>query len=117
MSARDVITPTGPMVMAGLTKEPLIMAGVSRVSLELQANQGYSLESQPARFREIGDKYGCVFPPEFMVEDAGFSGDDFHRPSIKRILALGRAGKIQGVAWTHLDRFARNVEGGLRLIR
>src|SRR5215471_7639621 len=104
---------------AGAKAQPgrMIMAGVPRVSLELQAQKGYSLEAQTQKFEELGEKYDCQFPPEYVIEDAGYSGADFGRPSIKRVLQLAAEGKIQGVAYTHLDRFARDVEGGLRLIR
>jgi site-specific DNA recombinase len=90
---------------------------VARVSLEKQAAEGYSLDNQKQVFEELGGKYGCQFPPQFVIEDDGYSGADFDRPSIKRILNWAREGKIQAVCFTYVDRLARDVEGGLRLIR
>ena len=98
------------------TSSPLIAVGVSRVSLELQANSGYSLDAQRDLFSELGQKFDCNV--EHFIEDDGYSGDDFiNRPSIRRIDELATEGKIGAVVFPHLDRFARNVEKGLAQIR
>lgn len=94
-----------------------IFAGLPRVSLERQAKQGYSLDAQDYEFEEVGKRWGVSIPPEFIIEDDGYSGANFNRPAIRQAKQWGREGKISGVAWTHVDRFARDVEEGLRLIR
>jgi site-specific DNA recombinase len=97
-------------------KTELIAAGISRVSLLLQVDN-YSLEAQRHKFASLSEKYGCRIPEEFLIEDEGYSGSDFNRPSIRKALDWIYEGKINAVAFPYLDRFARNLEGGLNLIR
>jgi site-specific DNA recombinase len=105
--------------MASPTQQPkpLIAAGIARVSLEKQAREGYSLDAQDSRFDTLSEKFAVEIPAEFRLEDAGYTGGDFNRPSIKHALKLAREGRIKAVVFPHLDRFARNVEGGLNMIR
>lgn len=91
-------------------------AGVGRVSLEKQVGN-YSLGTQGHLFTEYEIKYGVEIPREYLVEDAGFSGANFDRPSIKRVIRWSQRAEIEFVCFTHIDRFARDLEGGLRLIR
>lgn len=93
-----------------------VLAGVARVSLEIQV-ANYSLETQAFDFAGFEEKFHCRIPEEFQIEDQGFGGADFNRPSIKRVVRWIREGKVDGVAYPHVDRFARDVEGGLALIR
>src|SRR5882672_10078949 len=102
---------------ARVTAQPeLIAAGIARVSLITQVDN-YSLDAQVHNFAHMGEKFGCKIPAEYIIEDDGYSGADFNRPSIKQALKWVREGNVQAVAFPHLDRFARNVEGGLTLIR
>jgi DNA invertase Pin-like site-specific DNA recombinase len=99
-----------------MVKPMLIGAKITRVSLELQVGN-YSADAQDHKFDEIGRQHGVIFPEEFRIDDEGYSGADFNRPSIKKALRWVREGKINCVGWTEVDRFARNVEGGLTTIR
>src|SRR5262245_43560747 len=105
-----------PSPMTNPPTKPIISAGITRVSLERQV-ENYSLAAQRARFQTLAEKYHCIIPDEFILEDDGYSGADFNRPSLARVLHWIRSGKVQAVAFTHVDRFSRNIEGGLALIR
>jgi len=93
-----------------------IAIGIKRVSLLKQVGN-YSFDGQGNKFALLAEKYDCEIPPELQIEDKGYSGTDFNRPSIKLAKAQIRAGIANAVAFPWLDRFARDVEGGLALIR
>jgi DNA invertase Pin-like site-specific DNA recombinase len=59
----------------------------------------------------------CDIPEEFRIDDGGYSGTSFDRPSFRRALSWYREGHINAVAFPFVDRFARDMEVGLRLIR
>jgi len=94
----------------------LIGAKITRVSLERQVGN-YSADAQDRKFDKLGQENGVIFPDEFRVDDEGYSGADFNRPSIKKTMRWVKEGRINVVGWAHIDRFARNVEGGLATIR
>lgn len=75
----------------------------------------YSLDAQKDKLDALARKYDLSIA--HLIDDAGYSGADFSRPSIQKILTLLRSGKINAVVFPYLDRFARNVEGGLALVR
>ena len=104
--------------MAGkaMAKPKRVAIGISRVSLIKQADN-YSLDAQNYKFRLLEQKFDCSIPEELMIEDAGYSGTDFNRPSIREALKRMSEGKANSVAFPYIDRFARNLEGGLALIR
>jgi len=94
-----------------------ISAPIARVSLEKQAKNGYSLETQINIMSEINAKEGFATNSEYILVDDGFEGDDWDRPAINKGLELMRAGKIKGLTFMETDRFARDMRGGLELIR
>jgi DNA invertase Pin-like site-specific DNA recombinase len=93
-----------------------IAIGIKRVSLLKQVGN-YSFDGQGNKFAMLADQWGCTIPAELMIEDQGYSGTDFNRPSIKKAQSMIRAGVANAVAFPWVDRFARDVEGGLATIR
>ncbi len=93
-----------------------VAIGIKRVSLLKQVDN-YSFDGQGNKFAMLADRWDCKIPPELMIEDKGYSGTDFNRPSIKKAQDLIRAGAANAVAFPWVDRFAREVEGGLATIR
>lgn len=93
-----------------------IAVGIKRVSLIRQVGN-YSFDGQGNKFALLAEKFDCDIPPELMIEDKGYSGTDFNRPSIKRAKEIIRSGAANAVAFPWLDRFARQMEGGLATIR
>jgi site-specific DNA recombinase len=90
---------------------------MARVSLEKQAREGYSLPAQVEIGTVIATKFGLVTNDKYVLVDAGYSGDDWDRPSIAKGLELLRTRKVVALIFTVSDRFARDVEGGLKIIR
>jgi len=98
-------------------QKELIAIGISRVSLLKQVDN-YSLESQNAKIQSLEKKFGPFsIPAGFMLDDGGYSGTNFDRPAMRTALRMIRAGEANAVVFPYLDRFARNVEGGLAMIR
>jgi DNA invertase Pin-like site-specific DNA recombinase len=98
-------------------QQELIALGISRVSLLKQVDN-YSLESQNNKIDALEKMFGpFTIPAGFMLDDDGYSGTNFDRPAIRRALRMIRAGEANAVVFPYLDRFARNVEGGLAMIR
>ena len=95
-----------------------IAIGIKRVSLLKQVGN-YSFDGQGNKFALLEQKFDCSIPTELMIEDKGYSGTDFNRPSIRQAQAMLRAGvgNANSVAFPWVDRFARDVEGGLATIR
>lgn len=93
-----------------------IAIGIKRVSLLKQVGN-YSFDGQGNKFALLADKYDCDIPAELMIEDKGYSGTDFNRPSIRLAKKQIRAGVANAVAFPWIDRFSRDVEGGLATIR
>ena len=88
---------------------------MARVSLEKQAREGYSLPAQVEIGTVIATKFGLVTNDKYVLVDAGYSGDDWDRPSIAKGLELLRTRKVVALIFTVSDRFARDVEGASRL--
>jgi len=94
-----------------------LVAPVLRVSTPKQAKEGYSLAMQLDMAREIIARHGYSTDPSLILEDDGFMGDDWSRPAINQGLEWVRTGKVKGLAFLDTDRFARDVLGGLAVIR
>jgi DNA invertase Pin-like site-specific DNA recombinase len=102
--------------MSDTPETPIICAGLRRVSLPGQV-ENYNLDAQDHEFDELEKKFNCIIPPEFRVSDEGFSGADPGRPSVKLVTRWLLEGRIQGVAFPHIDRFSRDMETGLTQTR
>ncbi len=102
------LTPTNPLPIGAI---------MARVSLEKQAEKRYSLDMQIAQGRLANERYGLATDEQYILEDKGFSGDDWDRPAINRGITLIRTGKVKALTFLNSDRFSRDVEGGLAIIR
>jgi len=104
------------MAAPHIAPAPIVCIGIKRVSLQMQV-ANYSLEHQGQKFKALEQKFQCSIPEELMLDDAGFSGTTLDRPGIKEALRRIRAGRANAVAFPYIDRFARNLEFGLQMIR
>lgn len=84
-----------------------------RVSTEEQAN-GFSLESQEAILVEYAEKKGFEIYDIYI--DDGYSGKDFNRPEIQRLLRDGRQDKFDVVLAWKVDRISRSNRDVLTMI-
>jgi site-specific DNA recombinase len=80
-----------------------------RVSTDDQAEYGYSLEDQDQKCRALVMAKGWTVVGDSYVE-AGVSGTVRHRPALDRLLVDIKAGKVDVVIVTKMDRLARNLK-------
>jgi hypothetical protein len=85
--------------------------GIGRVSLLKQVGN-YSIAGQNHKLATLAEKFKFRIPEGFLLDDEGYSGTDFNRPSIRQALQMIRAGEANAVVFPYVDRFARNMEGG-----
>lgn len=80
-----------------------------RVSTEDQARHGVSVEAQTAALRAWATQENMQVVGEYI--DAGLSARKpaSKRPELQRLLADVKAGKVQLIAFTKLDRWFRNI--------
>ena len=79
-----------------------------RVSSKRQAEEGYSLDAQERNLKDY-----CRMMEWNVVgiyTDEGISGKKMERPSLQRLLADAKDGKINKIVTLKLDRISRNVK-------
>jgi site-specific DNA recombinase len=89
-------------------KDKTRVAGYIRVSQERQVRNGYGLEAQETDIRRFAE-YKDWRPVELYREE-GVSGYKRDRPSLERLLADAKAGKIDVVVFPSIDRTGRSVK-------
>lgn len=89
----------------------LRVACYERVSTEEQALHGASVEAQTEALNAYCTQHSLKVVDHYT--DAGISGGKpaFKRPAMSRLLEDVKAGKIDMVIFTKLDRWFRNVPG------
>ncbi len=78
-----------------------------RVSTDKQAEYGMSLDAQRAELERYCHERGWEIVEVYV--DGGFSGKDIDRPAFQRMLQRVRAGEINGIVVTKLDRLTRSI--------
>ena len=83
-----------------------------RLSIEDgRENESMSISNQKALLRDFAEKNGLL-DYEFYVDD-GYTGRNFNRPSVQRMIADIEAGKVKCVITKDLSRLGRNyIEAG-----
>ena len=87
----------------------------ARVSLEEQAEGGYSLDEQLEAMRRHAATQGWVVVSEYV--DPGFSGSDDNRPAFQRMLTDAETGRLDVIVVHKLDRGFRDLEDQLRILK
>lgn len=87
-------------------RRPLRAAIYARVSTQEQVD-GTSLESQRVECTAYCDRSGWTVVDEYV--DAGVSGAKESRPGLDRLMDAARAGEIDVVVVSKLDRFGRSL--------
>ncbi|MGH0555537.1 recombinase family protein [Bacillus pretiosus] len=91
-----------------------VRAGIYiRVSTEEQ-KQGHSLEAQESMLKEFADKKGYEIYD--VYNDGGYSGKNFNRPEIQRLLSDLKDDKIDVILVWKVDRLSRNNTDVMSLI-
>jgi len=81
--------------------------GYVRVSSDEQATKGLSLADQEARVRAHAFARGIELAE--VIVDAGYSAKDMKRPGADRLMMMIRAGRVESVTITKLDRMTRSM--------
>lgn len=87
-----------------------------RVSTEKQATEGYGLDAQRAELDAYCQAQGWNVAPEHVYIDAGVSGKTDERPAFQAMMQAAKAGQVQRIAATKLDRVARNLKNLLQTV-
>lgn len=87
-------------------KKPRV-AKYKRVSKKEQAIKGFSLQAQDEVLDEYIEKNGYVLVGEYA--DEGITASTLNRPALQQLLNDVRAGKIDLIIFTKLDRWFRSV--------
>jgi site-specific DNA recombinase len=89
--------------------------GYVRVSTDEQAEEGTSIDVQIRQIRHYADLYGFPLSESDIYIDDGWSGKDLNRPALTRLREDARAGLVDCVLVTKLDRFSRNLRDTVNL--
>ncbi len=103
MTKRTTTGPRGP----GLPGQAQRVIGYARVSTPGQARNGDSIDDQRERI-EAHCKAQRLTLSE-VIEDGGFSASSLKRPGVRRLLALVKGRKVDGVVVLKLDRLTRSL--------
>lgn len=83
------------------------VAKYKRVSKKEQAIKGFSLQAQDEVLNEYIEKNNCILVGEYA--DEGITASTLNRPGLQELLNDVRAGKIDLIIFTKLDRWFRSV--------
>lgn len=83
------------------------VAKYRRVSTKEQAIHGYSLQAQDETLNEYAEKHNFKIVGDYV--DKGVTASTLHRPALQELLDDVRAGKIDLIIFTKLDRWFRSV--------
>jgi site-specific DNA recombinase len=78
----------------------------ARVSSEHQ-KENHTIASQTAALREYAQANGYSVPPNWVFEDAGYSGANMQRPGLERLRDLAAEGEIAAALVYSPDRLSR----------
>lgn len=89
----------------------VLRAGLyERVSTEEQAKYGYSIKTQVDSLNEYCEKNKLKIVDHYCEEGVSGGKPSFKRPQMARLLEDVKAGKIDIILFTKLDRWFRNVK-------
>lgn len=94
---------------------PRYAAAYCRVSTAEQAQNGHSLETQQERLNAYATATGNAITRSFI--DDGYSAGTVKRPSLQELLVEMKAGRIECVYVTKLDRLSRSLIDLLEIVR
>lgn len=99
------------MSMMNRMKKRIIRVGLyGRVSTEEQALRGFSIEAQVDALKEYAKKNNMKIVDIYLDEGISGAKPPLKRPALNRLLEDVKAGKIDMILFTKLDRWFRSVK-------
>lgn len=89
--------------------------GYVRVSTDEQAEEGTSIEVQVQQLRRFAAAHGFTLADADLYVEDGWSGKDLERPAMARLRADARAGRVDCLLVTRLDRLSRSLRDTVNL--
>jgi site-specific DNA recombinase len=83
-----------------------IAAIYARVSSDKQKEEG-TIDSQTEALRKYAEAHQYTVPPEWILEDEGYSGSLLIRPGLERLRDLAAEGQIEAILIYSPDRLSR----------
>lgn len=97
-------------IMSGIRKRILRVGLYGRVSTEEQALRGFSIEAQVDALKEYAKKNNMKIVDIYLDEGISGAKPPLKRPALNRLLEDVKAGKIDMILFTKLDRWFRSVK-------
>lgn len=97
-------------IMSGVKKRILRVGLYGRVSTEEQALRGFSIEAQVDALKEYAKKNNMKIVDIYLDEGISGAKPPLKRPALNRLLEDVKAGKIDMILFTKLDRWFRSVK-------
>ena len=97
-------------IMSGIKKRILRVGLYGRVSTEEQALRGFSIEAQVDALKEYTKKNNMKIVDIYLDEGISGAKPPLKRPALNRLLEDVKAGKIDMILFTKLDRWFRSVK-------
>lgn len=97
-------------IMNRVKKRILRVAIYGRVSTEEQALRGFSIEAQVDALKEYAKKNNMKIVDIYLDEGISGAKPPLKRPALNRLLEDVKAGKIDMILFTKLDRWFRSVK-------
>lgn len=97
-------------IMSGIKKRILRVGLYGRVSTEEQALRGFSIEAQVDALKEYAKKNNMKIVDIYLDEGISGAKPPLKRPALNRLLEDVKAGKIDMILFTKLDRWFRSVK-------
>ena len=97
-------------IMSGVRKRIRRVGLYGRVSTEEQALRGFSIEAQVDALKEYAKKNNMKIVDIYLDEGISGAKPPLKRPALNRLLEDVKAGKIDMILFTKLDRWFRSVK-------
>lgn len=97
-------------IMSGIKKRIRRVGLYGRVSTEEQALRGFSIEAQVDALKEYTKKNNMKIVDIYLDEGISGAKPPLKRPALNRLLEDVKAGKIDMILFTKLDRWFRSVK-------
>lgn len=97
-------------IMSGVKKRIRRVGLYGRVSTEEQALRGFSIEAQVDALKEYAKKNNMKIVDIYLDEGISGAKPPLKRPALNRLLEDVKAGKIDMILFTKLDRWFRSVK-------